>query len=189
MNKQQLVLMVMLLFVGGQACGQEEDLEPVKQHNVRISYEGKDERIFKAVELANEIVLNPCFAEELQNVVGFDSTTPPDLNGKMLWGFINSSSVVADVDTYKTCWRWSKANAYTVYDKPTKIYLNARKLKKSKINDLVATLVHEYVHLVDFEQDSYEFTHINNSVRGNQNTAPYIIDNIVKKILNNPLDK
>lgn len=68
-------------------------------------------------------------------------------------------------------WRWTKAIGMTIGD--GKIHLNARKMDRP-VGDIIETLVHETVHLVDNENDM-SFGHGDNSPQGKGLTAPYLI--------------
>ena len=70
---------------------------------------------------------------------------------------IKNSQILAKVELYKSPWPWSKANAYTTPLQPDIVYYNSRKLSDYSSNDIACTLIHEFVHLVDFESSSYFF--------------------------------
>jgi len=69
-------------------------------------------------------------------------------------------------------WRWTKAIATTMGD--GKIRLNARTMDREK-GDIVETLVHETVHIVDNSCNEISFGHGDNSPKGKEKTAPYLI--------------
>lgn len=146
----------------------------------KINYTGDSEVISEAVQKANEILENVEFHKELSEKDSFDES---NASGTIISKLIKSSKVKASVEIYKPKWLWSKANAYTRPINPNLIYLNNRKIKKRDEIEWTATLIHEYIHLVDFESKEYYFAHGSNDRRDKDNTAPYWIDNLVFKIL------
>ncbi len=146
----------------------------------RINYDGTLDLIINAVQKANEILENEEFLNELSKIDSFDYS---NASGEIISKLIKSSKVKASVEIYKPKWLWSKANAYTRPINPNLIYLNNRKIKKRDEIEWTATLIHEYIHLVDFESKEYYFAHGSNDRRDKDNTAPYWIDNLVFKIL------
>lgn len=150
---------------------------------MKINYSGDNEIVLKAVEKANFVLENNDFHTELaaaQNI--FDHS---NVNGAVVSNLIKNTQIKATVEIYTSIWRWSRVNGYTIDNGENKIFLNSRKLNEAA-NELnvAATLVHEFLHLVDFENDNFFFGHDGNRSAGNDNTAPYWIDTLTEKILN-----
>jgi len=79
------------------------------------------------------------------------------------------------VQRYWPWYVWSKAMASTMPN-TTVIHLNARNLDRPT-EDLIATLMHECVHILD-KEEGLSFGHGNNSSVGKSETAPYRIEKI-----------
>ncbi len=91
-----------------------------------------------------------------------------------------SQQIDVMVVTYKPWYVCSKATAKTILGEKV-IQLNARKLQRS-IDELVATLVHECVHVVD-TVPGMSFGHGNNFANGKKLTAPYRIGKIAQDLV------
>lgn len=147
----------------------------------RISYNGTIQIITDAIQDAVFILENETFHEALIAKTSFENS---NASGKIISGLIKDSNIQAIVETYKPfpIPPWSRANAYTKPSEPNKIFLNRRKLNRS-IESIAATIVHEYVHLIDYANSDYEFGHGDNSSVNKENTAPYWIDILAYEIL------
>lgn len=147
----------------------------------KINYTGNIEVIKDAVEDANFILESKEFHEHLSKKNSFDSS---NASGKIISQLIANSDVKAQIEVYKPIPipPWSRANAYTRKSEPNKIFLNKRKLKRS-IESIASTIVHEYIHLLDYASDDYNFGHGDNSSVNKENTAPYWIDILVYELL------
>lgn len=84
------------------------------------------------------------------------------------------------VERYTPWYVCSKATASTTPGS-TVIRLNARKLNRPT-EDLVATLIHECVHIVD-RVPGMMFGHGNNYAHGKEQTAPYRIEAVARAIV------
>lgn len=147
-----------------------------------INYTESSNLINEGVEKANAVLNNDHFHLKLSEKLTFDES---NASGLIISNLIKNSSVLANIEIYKSIWPWSKANAYTTPLHPDLIYLNVRKLDDYTSTDLACTLIHEFVHLIDFESKEYFFAHGSNYSKNKQNTAPYWIDNLALIILNN----
>ena len=166
-------------------CGSEEVEKSVKlnaKEKIKAPT-GEPEFINEAVKIANEVLANEEFYNRIAEKKDFDES---DITGKVLSNLIKMSTVEAYVDARRKAWPWSASNAYTTPQKPNRIRLN-----KWKFDDITSaeqwavTLVHEYVHLVDFEHSNYDFGHGSNRRTDKENTAPYWVEEVAKKIINN----
>ena len=66
------------------------------------------------------------------------------------------------------------------------ISINLSKInRKIKVNKIVNTLIHEYVHAVDYGYHSLDFTYVDNSNSNGEgnNTAPWAIENFAFKMV------
>lgn len=153
--------------------------------NKKINYKGSDNNLIKAVDSANSILENDDFHRILSEKLQFDHS---NATGAIISNLIKNTKVNAYVELYKSTLPWSKVNGYTLPGVKDKIFLNSRKFN-NKLNFLgtAATLVHEFIHLVDFENDGYLFHHEGNDSARKDNTAPYWIDQIAEQILNKQL--
>jgi len=147
----------------------------------KINYNGNIQIISDAVHDANFILDSPEFHDALASKSGFDNS---NASGKIISDLIKASSIDAIVETYKPLPipPWSRANAYTKPSEPKTIFLNRRKLNRS-MESVASTLVHEYIHLVDYANSQYEFGHGDNSSADKENTAPYWIDILAYQLL------
>lgn len=84
------------------------------------------------------------------------------------------------VERYWPWYVWSKALASTVPGTSI-IHLNARSMNRPT-EELVATLMHECVHILDKEK-GISFGHGNNYATGKSETAPYRIEKIAIEAL------
>lgn len=148
----------------------------------KIDYTGTSGIVIEAVQKANDMLNNDFFHSKLSEKQSFDES---NANGKIISELIKNSSILARIETYKSTWPWSKANAYTTPLQPDLIYLNSRKLDDYNSTDLACTIIHEFIHLIDFESSTYFFAHGSNYNLNKGNTAPYWIDNLAIEIMNN----
>ncbi len=89
------------------------------------------------------------------------------------------------VKTYKPWWPWSKALGYFKPSEPHTIYLNSRKLNRSR-GSITSSLWHELIHAIDNQDLSHEFGHKDNTwTPEKEETAPYKIDNFVHELIDN----
>ena len=131
----------------------------------------------EAVEKANNILGDEGFHRELSAIEHFEYA---NASGAIISRLIKESKIEAQVKFYSK--RLTRANAYTKPKYPDSIFLNDKRLNRSA-ESIAATLVHEYIHLLDYADKEYYFGHAGNSSTGKENTAPYKIDNIVYAML------
>jgi hypothetical protein len=82
-----------------------------------------------------------------------------------------------EVNHWKPWNRWTKAIAMT---RGVSINLNVRKMYRP-VGDIVETLTHETVHIVDNSNFKYSFGHGSNDPKGKRYTAPYIIGELANR--------
>lgn len=145
---------------------------------MRLHYSGRNSKLKSAIRKANEILENPSFYEKIGSRESFDNTT------------LSPSEIAVRIEEWehpvqiRTYWNpFGTANAKTGNSKYFTV--NTAKLKRSK-KSIVNTLVHEYVHAVDFGEDGkLEFTHVDNDNRhgDEDDTAPWAIGEIAKQMV------
>lgn len=133
----------------------------------------------QAIQIANEMLDGKRgFFQEVKQIKSFDMSYNPlthqPFSGEEIMKLM-SQKIEVTLKTYRPWFIWSKATAYTDAGVPV-IHLNAHKLDRS-IPDLVGTLLHECVHVVD---EALEFSHGSNYASGKSDTAPYRIGLLAK---------
>lgn len=153
----------------------------------RFIYNGNSDIITDAINDANFIFQNEEFFTRLSGKESFDAS---NATGEKIKELIKISPIIATIELYKPAPLppWSRANAYTTESQPASIFLNKRKLNRS-IESIAATLVHEYIHLIDFSTAEYSFGHGDNSSGGKDDTAPYWIDMLAYELLTGKTSK
>ena len=146
---------------------------------MRLRYLGKHTKLKTAVTKANEVLGNEDFYHRIQQCSKFDNTK---LTPTQIAGTIKAFDQHVNIRTW---WNpFSSANAKTGNSKT--ISMNTAKIKKRrKLKYIVNTLVHEYVHAVDFENGRpLDFTHVDNENDGEEdNTAPWAIGKIAEDMV------
>lgn len=146
--------------------------------------ETASKKLLESIELANSVLKNPKFYEKLRTVKVFDYS---DITGEILSNLILDSKITAQVIMKTPLNPFSNATAYTKPQFPESIFIYNKYVENRNVElaDIVCTLAHEYLHLVDFEAEDYDFGHGNNYSSGKENTAPYLIETIAREIINN----
>ena len=141
---------------------------------MKLHYRGRNRKIKKAMNIANEILNNPSFFEKISNHEEFDNTKPIDLNPSEISSFLKNHPKKVYVKTYI-----GKLGVNAKTKRPTYFRLNRLELRRPTAK-IVRTMIHEYVHCIDFSLKEYKFTHKdNNNDNGDEdNTAPWIIGKI-----------
>lgn len=141
-------------------------------------------KAFKVIEQASRIAQKILSMPEFYQAIAakktpFDSRwTSPQATNEFIAKFFFELEVEMTVDTYYK--RFSKAFAYTLTGVKGKLWINTSKLNRS-IPSIVATIIHECCHLVDFESE-YNMHHGDNDPRGKQNSFPYWTDDLAYKM-------
>lgn len=134
------------------------------------------------VNLANDLIVSSNFAIKLNNKKSFDMAT---CDGTRILSLYNQAIKLKKelyVYTYRSKNPFSHSLGYFNPSKPDNIYLNSKKLNRTR-GSIVASLIHESVHWLDYYDKVHSFGHGDNSPQGKQNTAPYWIDNISEALL------
>ncbi|MFT4612405.1 MAG: hypothetical protein ACJA1H_002176 [Glaciecola sp.] len=148
-----------------------------------IIFKDKHSKVEAATALANSVLKNPMFYDEIRKKNHFDlSTASPSIIADL----IKQSNLEFIIDLfYPSGWRafkYRKTLAFTDRRFPNTLFFNMKKLRRSPKN-IAATIIHECLHFLDNEAIEYTFGHGNNSSKGKQNTAPYWIGNLAHKLL------
>lgn len=152
---------------------------------MNVNFNDEDQRVQEATQMANSILKNETFYDNIRRKEKFDlSTASPSIIANLI---LNSTLVFKVELFYPSGWRaikYRKTFAYTDENYPNTLFLNLKKLDR-EIEDIAATIIHEGIHALDEEAIEYTFGHGNNSSVGKDNTAPYWIGNLAYKILKN----
>lgn len=141
-----------------------------------------NKKILRCINQANMLLQNPLFYKTIKNrSEDFDmANVDCDHIAKAIQRGTKNSK--CEVFTYYK--KWTRALAYYDPRYPNRVYINEAKLNRSD-GSVVATIVHEFVHLVDGLDLSGYYGHGDNSSAGKQDTAPYWIDNIAESMIDN----
>lgn len=142
-------------------------------------------RINQCILCANTLLDNEIFYKNIKvKETPFDmSTASAEYISNIM--YLKKNLLTCNVRTYHR--RFTRALAYFIPSQPDTVYINTAKLNRST-GSIIATLIHEWVHLVDHDDKTHSFGHGDNSPRGKQNTAPYWIDNLAQSFFNETLD-
>lgn len=145
-----------------------------------------ENKLLNSIVLANKVLENSEFYKKLSVIKSFDYA---DITGDTLSNLILNSKITAVVIIKSPLNPFTWVTAYTKPKYPNYIFIYNKYIENKNIGlvDIACTLVHEYVHLVDFEAEEYDFGHDKNFSKGKNNTAPYLIESIVREIIVNNL--
>lgn len=140
----------------------------------------KTRRLARLIYDANEMMKDPEFYHKIRIKGSFDMSTASSAHiaNEMQRQFPN---LVCEVHVYSK--KWSRALAFFSPRYPNRININLAKLNRSD-GSIGATMVHEWVHLVDAHDEQERYGHGDNSRAGKENTAPYWIDNLAEALFN-----
>jgi hypothetical protein len=127
-----------------------------------------------AIERASYIISSDEFYDVIVAKEKFDMAT---CNGSHIVNQMRGFNVAVNVKVYFPKFYFSRALGFYDRRKPLDINLNSRKLNRS-VNSLTNTLVHEWVHMVDFWDKKHSYGHGDNKRLGKENTAPYFLGNM-----------
>lgn len=159
-----------------------------------FKYFGDNFLIRDCVEIANDIVHNSelfhekicdatfdmatCGGDEIYNDIKIRLKRPSRIDSRS--PMVKNYELT--VKLYKSKNPWSSAYGYFSPSKPDHIFLNSRKLNRSR-GSIVSSLIHEMIHYVDDKNKYESYGHGDNSPVGKSNTAPYWIDNLAESIV------
>lgn len=144
----------------------------------------------RAVSIANATLRNPQLYERLAEIKKPFSAS--QLNGEQLAPILKKHvdlDTPIYVKTYYPSW-WQRTvgngvNAYVNSHTPSVIYYNSTKTNPSEraIEDMAATIVHEYVHCADTLDPDDSYIHHGHGRRYDPNSAPYVVERIAYELM------
>jgi hypothetical protein len=153
---------------------------------MKVKYNGTNEKLIDSVDFINDLLTLDDFYDEISSHPSFthdDDGYMPKIISEILKA--DQSEVM--VRTYKSKWRWSKANAYVSPKFKDTLFYNSRKLWRLRV-DIINTVVHECVHVADHnDNNKTNFGHGDNKSKGKDNSAPYWIGNLAGKYYKNEM--
>jgi hypothetical protein len=153
---------------------------------MKVKYNGKNEKLIDSVDFINDLFTLDEFYDEISRHPSFtydDEGYTPKIVSKIL----KANESVVMVKTYKSKWRWSKANAYVSPKYKDTLFYNTRKLWRFRV-DIINTIVHECVHVADHnDNNKTNFGHGDNKSNGKENSAPYWIGNLAGNYYKNEM--
>jgi hypothetical protein len=153
---------------------------------MNVKYNGRNEKLIDSIDFINDLLTLDAFYDEISNHPEFthddDGYSP-----KMISEILKANQSVVMVKTYKSKWRWSKANAYVSPKHKDTLFYNTRKLWRQPV-DIINTIVHECVHVADHnDNNNTNFGHGNNNSKGKGNSAPYWIGKLAGSYYENEM--
>ena len=148
---------------------------------MNIIYKGKQQKIIDAVDYVNDLFEEETFWSTISGKDSFDYSlhSPSEIAE-----FMKNKDEKIEVKLYRPRWpRHRKTNAYTDSRYPNILFYNSKKLWRG-VGNIVNTIVHEYVHSVDFTEDGsprIEYGHGSQSSSGKANSAPYWIGSLAER--------
>lgn len=152
-----------------------------------FNYNGTNPKIKHVEKKANELVNSEEFIQRIKNKPnGFYLA---NCNGTTVANCIKEIPCVITVELYTSKNPFTSSNGYYTPSKPTTVHLNTRKLGRTNAS-LIATLVHEMVHLAD-GYSIYSFGHDSNThTPEKEDCAPFWIDNLAESMISGvPMDQ
>ncbi|ESU28676.1 hypothetical protein FLJC2902T_12670 [Flavobacterium limnosediminis JC2902] len=142
----------------------------------RFYYKGTNEKLIRCLAIAERILNGALFYSKIESVESFSGTS------------VSSSKIASDLKSFRETvtvegyWNiFGLANAKTGSSELIKI--NTAKLRRSE-GSIVNTIIHEYVHAVDYKDGILDYTHSDNINRGEENkTAPWLIGKIAEDMM------
>lgn len=141
---------------------------------MQVKYNGRNEKLLECADFINDLLNLDDFYNDIAKHTGFSHTyngyTPTKISD-----ILKADKSTVLIKTYKSKWRWSKANAYVSIKYKNTLFYNTRKLWRTP-ESIINTVVHECVHVADNNNSNKtNFGHGDNKSRGKDNSAPYWI--------------
>ncbi|HEX2616275.1 MAG TPA: hypothetical protein VHL57_01970 [Flavobacteriales bacterium] len=146
----------------------------------KLEYAGTLTRLKKCVAQANAVLADPMFRKLILEHSAFDNTKFTNLE---VYTYLANNPTVVQVITFKKL--FGRVNGRTSSAK--RIGINSKRLDRS-LASIVNTIIHEYVHAVDFglkksPKDPLQMTHYNNENNGEEdNTVPWAVGLIAQRM-------
>ena len=149
-----------------------------------FEYDGNINKLIEATKIANDILMDENFYQKISEKGSFDMAT---CTPRVISDYIKThrNTLTCNVKTYRRS--FSRALAYYTSSRPNDININTAKINRST-GSIVATYIHEYIHMIDDIVDDHYFGHGDNKRKGKLNTAPYWIDNLSQSIVTGVTD-
>lgn len=153
---------------------------------MQVKYNGTNEKLIESVDFINDLLTLDAFYDEISNHPAF-THDDDDYTPKKISEILKADESIVMVKTYKSRWRWSKANAYVSPKYKDTLFYNTRKLWRLRI-DIINTIVHECVHVADYNDNKINnFGHGDNKSKGKKNSAPYWIGTLAGSYYENEM--
>ena len=154
-----------------------------------FKYNGKDMKYIEATRLANMLLDNERFYMYIKSAKPFDMS---DVTNEKLARLIKADKhfqiqVKVVYKWWNPYWRFKRVHGMFSSNKPNEFEVNGY-IKKT-VPQIVGTMHHESIHVLDHKYMQYSFGHGSNSPVGKENTAPYFIGKLAKKLAESILDK
>lgn len=149
---------------------------------MKTAYAGSESRIIDACAYVDTLASNSHFWDAIRTHPKFDFTdlTPTEIERRL-----REANATITVKLWKPHFgRYSRTVAVTDSRYPRTVFYNQNKLNRGVAN-IVNTIVHEYVHNVDYFDDGnmqIEYGHGSQSAVGKSNSAPYWIGDLAERI-------
>lgn len=148
---------------------------------MKITYAGKKQKLEDAINYIDDLFDDQDFWQAISDKESFDHSSH---SPSQIATYMRDKVESVEVKLYRPSWpRHRKTNAYTDKRYPNTLFYNSKKLWRS-VGSIVNTIVHEYVHSVDFTEDGNTHTdygHGSQSSAGKSDTAPYWIGNLAQQ--------
>jgi hypothetical protein len=148
---------------------------------MKIVNRSGNKRIEIICKQANELIHSPAFYEKMWAIPSFRKEfTSEGVNGAYVINRLRTDPSEIEVFLYTTKNPWSVVNGYTLNDGKQQMFLNTRSLGRSDAS-IVATIIHEAVHLADNNDFEKFYHHGDNYPKGG--TAPEVAADVTYFVL------
>lgn len=151
---------------------------------MNIIYTGKNQKIIDSISFIEDLSDNADFWRRIEEKDSFDYS---NFSPRKIAQFMREKEETVVVKLYRPpFYRHRNTNAYADPQYPNTLFYNSKKLWRS-VGNIVNTVVHEYVHSVDFTEDGnsrIDYGHGSQSSSGKSNAAPYWIGSLAESFYN-----
>lgn len=144
----------------------------------KLTYSGNNILLSEAILKANRLLSNTEFYEKIKSIHHFDNA-----NGYTGEQIVKEMLYIESVVVYEYKKRWTSTTAIT----QDQIGVNMLKLNrysdhKRNIASITNTLIHEFIHAVDWKTNQkWDYTHRTQYAENPPISAPYVIGEIAEK--------
>lgn len=135
----------------------------------------------EAIRIANRILSSPVAESTVCSMGFFDLSkdTSGRVSGLELWTSMMSYEGICGVSGYTPpWWKHRRVNAYVARKFPDDIKLNNKRLRRPLL-EITETLIHEFIHVTDFNDKLSSYGHGGNSPKGKNSTAPRLVAKVL----------